>query len=196
MKPVFYIVVAAGMAVVLAVWAALSLRLPLPFPGFAAVVAGVLAGLTTLTLIAWMPQRWVWSDREILRLAFQAQHNLAARSADNALTAIVDTHDRANRLRLAAKVMRDDMATEVTQAADRLDAAARDIFYTPSRLRALQTVLVRSQLIDDAATAHARLRNNEEHSLFEERPVSIRGDDGHLVEVHENPLTHAMDAHV
>ena len=68
------------------------------------------------------------------------------------------THMRANRLRDAAKVMREDVSDQVRAIADRLDVAAREIFYTPERHSALRAVLVRSELIEDAARAHAKLR--------------------------------------
>ncbi len=133
-------------------------RLPLPFEGFAIIVAGTLAALGTLTLIAWLPPSLVWTDAERLRLAFAARHDLSDGMAGAALAAIVGAHARAARLRQSASVMRDDMASALHDTADRLDAAAREIFYVPARQRALRTVLVRSELIEEAAQAHAALR--------------------------------------
>ncbi|MEL7098836.1 MAG: hypothetical protein AAGM84_08420 [Pseudomonadota bacterium] len=134
------------------------MRLPLPFDGFAALVAASAAAFGTVTLVAWMPRRWVWSDAELLRQAFQARHGVTASAAGSALGAITQAHQRATALRGAAKVMRDDAAAQVIAVADRLDAAAHEIFYAPERHGALRAVLIRSELIEDAARAHAQLR--------------------------------------
>jgi len=150
--------IAAFLAAIAAVGFAWLIRLPLPFEGFAVIVAAVLAALGTLALIAWMPPSWVWTDAERLRLAFSARHDLSEEMAGAALAAIVDAHARAARLRRSAALMRDDMADALNSVADRLDAAAREIFYVPARQRALRTVLVRSELIVEAAQAHAALR--------------------------------------
>jgi len=133
-------------------------RLPLPFDGFAALVAAGLAFWMTLTLVAWMPSRWVWTEDERLRHAFQARHKLSDHAAGSALEAITTAHARASNLRSAASVMREDVAEKVHGLADRLDVAAREIFYAPQRQRDLRAVLIRSELIEEAATAHAKLR--------------------------------------
>ncbi|MEM9968036.1 MAG: hypothetical protein AAF755_08055 [Pseudomonadota bacterium] len=145
-----------GMAV--GVGFALTVRLPLPFSGFSAVVAGGFAGLATLTCIAWMPPRWIWSDTELLRHAFKARHGLSDTAAKLALHTITTAHARAHQLRQASSVMREDIAKMVSLIAERLDASAREIFYEPERHRALRAVLIRSELIEDAARAHAALR--------------------------------------
>lgn len=137
---------------------AFLVRLPLPFEGFAALAAAGLAFLATLTLVAWMPTRWVWTEGERLRHAFQARHGVSDYAAGSALEAITSTHARANALRDSAKAMRDDVAERVQAVADRLDSAAREIFYAPARQRDLRAVLIRSELIEDAAAAHAKLR--------------------------------------
>jgi len=142
------------------VWA---VRMPLPFDGFVAVAAALLAFLGTLTLVAWMPRHWVWSDAEQLRLAFRAQHGVSEYAADSALQAIVTTHARASALRHAGRAMRDDVAERVDAVADRLDAAAREIFYAPDRHRDLRAILIRSELIEDAVKAHAALRTRNQH---------------------------------
>ncbi len=150
--------VAALVAAMVAAAFAWNVRLPLPFDGFAVVVAAALAFLGTLTLVAWMPKAWVWSDAEQLRQAFQARHGMSEYAAGSALDAIMQAHGRASALRRAATAMRDDIADRVVAVADRLDTAAREIFYTPDRHRDLRAVLIRSELIEDAATAHATLR--------------------------------------
>lgn len=137
-------------------------RLPLPFDGFAVVCAAGLAFVGTLALVAWMPARWIWTDAETLRMAFQARHGLTGEAAQMSLEAITTAHARADVLRRAAAVMRDDMAEKVTGVADRLDTAAREIFYVPDRRRAMRAVLLRSDLIVEAATAHAKLRGRKQ----------------------------------
>lgn len=136
-------------------------RMPLPFPGFAAVAAAGLSFLGTLTTLAAMPRNWVWSETEVLRQAFQARHGVSAHSAENALDAITKTHARARKLRHAAEAMRDDVAQRTLVIADRLDAGAREIFYDPERHRDLRAVLIRSELIENAAVAHAQLRRRK-----------------------------------
>lgn len=158
MTPGLSLWIAAAIAALLSIGFAVTARLPLPVPYFSAVAAGVLAFLGTLSLVAWMPRRWLWTEAELLRVAFQARHGLSADAAQMSLEAITTAHRRAARLRDAAAVMRDDMADHVTGLADRLDAAAREIFYVPERRRSLATVLGRSELIEEAALAHASLR--------------------------------------
>ncbi|MEL7462695.1 MAG: hypothetical protein AAFN79_01410 [Pseudomonadota bacterium] len=137
-------------------------RLPLPFDGFAAVAAACLALLAVPTVLAWMPPKWVWTDAERLRHAFQARHDVPDEVADSALAAIGGAHDRATALRGAAAAMRNDVAERVVAIADRMDAAAREIFYAPDAQRELSAVLIRSELIEDAAAAHASLRGREQ----------------------------------
>lgn len=149
---------AAGASVAFA-W---LVRLPLPFDGFAAVAAVGLAFFGTLALVAWMPRGWVWTEAEQLRQAFQARHGVSEYAAGSALEAITTAHARASTMRTAADAMRDDIAERVTAVADRMDAAAREIFYTPDRHRDLRAVLIRSELIEDAAVAHAALRRRKQ----------------------------------
>jgi len=137
-------------------------RLPLPFDGFAVLVAAGLGFLGTLSLVAIAPARWVWSEGERLRMEFQARHGLTGATADNVLEAIERAHQRAIVLRKSASHMREDMAERVVGTADRFDAAARELFYAPDRLRDLRAVLIRSELIEDAATAHASLRQRKQ----------------------------------
>ncbi len=136
-------------------------RLPLPFPGFAVAAAAGLAFLGTLTLASWMPRPWLWTDAEALRHAFRARHGISDVAASSALEAISTAHLRAETLRRAATAMRADVADRVAAMADRLDAAAREIFYEPGRQRDLRAVLIRAELIVDAAKAHAALRRRE-----------------------------------
>ncbi len=153
--------IAGGIAALASAGFAWFVRLPLPFPGFSALAAACLAAVGTLALVAWMPRRWVWTDAERLRMAFQARHGVSDAAAGMALGAITTTHARAENLRRSASVMRDDIAKEVTAIADRLDAAAREIFYAPDRQRGLRNVLVRSELIEEAAAAHVALRRRK-----------------------------------
>ena len=137
-------------------------RLPLPFDGFAVLVAAGLAFLATLSLLATVPASWIWTETERLRMAFQARHGLTGDTAENVLESIERAHNRAIVLRKSAGSMRDDMAERVLSTADRFDAAARELFYTPDRLRDLRAVLIRSKLIEDAAIAHAALRRRKQ----------------------------------
>lgn len=168
MSPVKTLWATGFVAACLAAGFAWFARLPLPFSGFAALAAAALAFLGTLALVAWAPPRWVWSDAEWLRHAFQARHGVSDFAAGSALDAITTTHQRAGTLRRAASAMRDDIAAQVEALSDRLDASAREIFYTPERHRDLRAVLIRSELIEDAANAHARLRQRN-HTATEDQ---------------------------
>lgn len=133
-------------------------RLPMPFDGFVFLAAAGGAFFCTLALVSWMPNDWLWTEAEQLRNAFQERHGVSEFAAGSALETITITHLRANALREAATAMREDVSDQVKSIADRLDVAAREIFYTPERHAALRAVLVRSELIEDAARAHAHLR--------------------------------------
>ncbi|MEO0568013.1 MAG: hypothetical protein AAF066_09790 [Pseudomonadota bacterium] len=152
---------AAALAALLSSAFAWFIRLPLPFDGFAAVAAAGLAAFGTLALIACAPKGWVWSEAELLQHSFQVRHGLGKQSTAVALEAIATAHQRAETLRRHAKAMREDMSAQINIAADRLDAAAREIFYVPDRQRYLRSILVRSELIEDAAAAHAKLRKRK-----------------------------------
>jgi len=142
-------------------------RLPLPFQGFSILVAAGLAAFGTLAFLAWLPVHWLWSETERLTYAFRARHGLQEYAASSALEAITSTHSRASALRRAAKAMREDVADRILSVADRLDAAAREIFYAPDRHRDLRAVLIRSELIEDAAKAHAILRRRNQSKTEE-----------------------------
>lgn len=155
---------AAILAAALAAGVAWFVRMPLPFPGFSAVAAAALAALATLAIVAWMPASWLWSEADRLRMAFRARHGLSDMAAERALDMITKAHQRAANMRASAAVMREDIAAEVDRLADRLDAAAREIFYSPDRQRDLSAVLLRSELIEEAAVAHAALRRRKHTS--------------------------------
>ncbi len=151
--------VAALIAAVLAVLVVTLLRLPAPFPGASLVFAGLLAVLFTLTLVAWFPVHWIWSDQERLTHAFKVRHGVGVATAESALSAITQSHARATLLRRAADGFQDDVRARTERAADRLDAAAREVFYDPARLSALRPLILRSELIEDAALSHRALRS-------------------------------------
>ncbi|MEM8916965.1 MAG: hypothetical protein AAGC83_14080 [Pseudomonadota bacterium] len=132
--------------------------MPIFFPGSIIVLAAIMAGLLTLCLLAWMPERWLWTDAERLAKAFQAHHGLTDISADFALAAITEAHHRAESLRSNAVNFHEELKPHVMSAADRLDASAREIFYDPKRIRALRSILTRSELIEEATLAHRALR--------------------------------------
>lgn len=133
-------------------------RLPLPFAGVTAVVAAGLAFLGALALGAWLPASWLWTDSERLTAAFKARHQIMDARAQSALHAIAGAHGRAAVLRDGAAEVAPDLAERAAAMADRLDTAAREIFYDPDRLPALRAIITRSELISDAMSAHMTLR--------------------------------------
>lgn len=137
---------------------ALNARLPLPFEGFAALAAAALAFAGTLAAGLAFPARWLWSDEERLHHAFRARHGLSDTRAELALEAITRAHGRAARLRLASADFSDALRDAAERSADALDAAARDIFYDPVTLATHRATLLRSELVEEAVDAHARLR--------------------------------------
>jgi len=175
MSPKISLSCAAIIAALVSIGFAWFVRLPMPFEGFFAFVAATGAFLGTLTLATWMPSGWLWTEAEQLRNAFQERHDISEFAAGTALEAISKTHLRANALRTAASAMREDVSDQVRSIADRLDVAAREIFYEPERHGALRAVLVRSELIEDAARAHAQLRkrnHSETEQISREKLVS------------------------
>lgn len=162
MKPGVTLWLCAVVSTTCSVAFAWFVRLPLPFDGFAILAAAVLAFLSTLSLAAVVPAGWIWSEAERLKMAFQARHGVTGPKATNVLDAIERAHQRAGVLRRKADQMRGDMAERVMATADRFDAAARELFYAPDRLRDLRAVLIRSELIEDAARAHASLRQRKQ----------------------------------
>jgi len=167
--------VAALIAALASLVFVLTIRLPLPFAGFTYLAGAALAGLGTLALIAWMPARWLWSE------AFSLQHGLSDQGAVNAISAVVTAHDRATAMRRDAAEFSGQIRARVEGVADRLDAAAREIFYQPDRLRASQRVLVRAELIEDAVSAHRKLRGSA-------------AEDAAIAETSRAELTRALDA--
>lgn len=153
---------AAIPAVALAVAFALLVRLPLPFPGFAAVTAGGGAFVLTLAFGLALPARFLWSDAERLAHAFGQRHAISDAGARVALDTITRAHDRAALLRQASPKFAEPLQARSLAMADRLDAAAREIFYDPEALAVHRKTLVRSELIEDAVTAHATLRGRGE----------------------------------
>ncbi len=163
MSPRFTVVAAATIGLCAALSVVLMFRMPVFFPGmfFPGTSVGIAAGLAflmTLALLVWCPVHWLWSDGERLIRAFQARHNVSDLRASSALQLITQAHDRAQALRLGATEFQDDLKTQIALAADRLDGSAREIFYDPDRLNALRPILLRSELIAEAATSHEKLR--------------------------------------
>ena len=120
-----------------------------------------------------MPDHLLWTDAERLRHAFRQRHGVNDDAAGLALSTIVSTHDQAARLRKTARVMRPEMAEKVSGTADRLDAAAREIFYDPAQQRPLRPILARADLIEDAALAHARLRGRKQEEAEDQSRIQL-----------------------
>ncbi|MEL6267933.1 MAG: hypothetical protein AAFR52_20245 [Pseudomonadota bacterium] len=152
----------AALSVVAAVAFALSVRLPLPFDGFAAVAAAGLAALLTVTLGLFLPPHWLWTDAERLIHAFRARHQISDARAATALDAITTAHRRAAALRAASSDFTESLRDQALRGADALDAAAREIFYDPDALSVHRANLIRAELIEDSVTAHAALRKRNQ----------------------------------
>lgn len=164
----------AFLAACAAVTFALTARLPLPFEGFAALSAGVLAFLLTLTTTLFLPKTYIWTDTERLHHAFSERHGLTDARAQNALLAITSAHDRAAILRKCALRFRPDLKKETEMAADILDRAARDVFYDPSALTVHRANLIRAELVEDAVRAHAKLRDRAETGVIDSQIETSR----------------------
>ena len=149
-------------AVVIAAGFALGVRLPLPFDGFAIAVAAGLALILTLAFGLALPARLLWSDAERLAHAFSQRHAVSDASAKVALDAITRAHGRAALLRGASARFAEPLQDRARALADRLDGAAREIFYDPDTLSVHRKTLVRSELIEDAVAAHGALRGRAE----------------------------------
>ncbi|MEM9756715.1 MAG: hypothetical protein AAF914_12010, partial [Pseudomonadota bacterium] len=104
------------------------------------------------------PLSWLWTEAERLRNAFSRRHGLSDTRSGLALAAITQAHHRADLLRDASVNFVDDLRAKAEGLADRLDAAAREIFYAPDALALHRKTLVRAELIEDAVAGHAALR--------------------------------------
>mgnify|MGYP001793421530 CR=1 FL=1 len=153
--------ICATIAASLSVAFVLAFRLPLPFEGFSAVTAAILAGMFTTALGLFMPPHWVWTDSERLHHAFRSRHNISDGRAASVLDAITTAHRRASILRVSSDDFAEDLKAQTEQAADALDAAAREIFYDPAALDAHRSILIRADLIEETVLAHARLRHGK-----------------------------------
>lgn len=148
----------AVFAVVIAVAFALLVRLPLPFPGFAAVTAAGLAALGTFALGLFLPPQMLWTDSERLFHAFRSRHRVSDARAADALEAITTAHGRAAQLRAVSEDFAEALKAQTIDVADTLDGIARELFYAPQSLNVHRKTLIRSELIEEAVTAHAALR--------------------------------------
>lgn len=151
----------ATVAVVLAVGFATTMRLPLPFVGFAAVAASAIAGTLTLSLTMLLPARWIWTDAERLRHAFAQRHKMSEQRSGNVLDAMTSAHARAENLRTNAALFAAPLAERAKEMADRLEDVARDLFYDPDTLSVHREALIRSELIEEAVLNHAVLRKRQ-----------------------------------
>lgn len=145
-------VLAAGLAFLTFV------RLPLFFPGFHVAAAAGLGLMLSLGALLMLPARWLHSEASLLRHAFDQMHGAQSGRFATALDTVIETHDRARRVRRVAPGTQDDIAALLTRTADRLDAIARSLFYAPQELSRVQTVLSRSDLVVEAIETHATLR--------------------------------------
>ncbi len=159
--------VMAALAVLVSVVFALFARLPLPFEGFAALTAAGLAGLLTVSFGLFLPVRWLWTDAERLQHAFRARHDISDARAASALEAISTAHHRATAMRRASARFADPLRDKAETAADLLDGAAREIFYDPGLLGSVRANLIRSELVEDAVRAHAKMRGRADQDVID-----------------------------
>lgn len=148
----------AVIAAVLSASFAIFLRLPLPFDGFAAVAAAVIACALTLSLTMMAPAGWIWTDAERLRHAFAQRHNMSELRSENVIDAMTSAHARADQLRKSAAMFAAPLDQRTKEMAERLEDIARDLFYHPDALSVHRQALVRSELIEEAVLSHASLR--------------------------------------
>lgn len=165
----------AGVAAIGATAFALLVPLPLPFDGFAVLVAAALAFLTTVALGLLLPARLLWTDTERLTHAFRTRHNVSEARAGDALDAITTAHRRASALRQASTDFTDALRAKTERAADLLDGVARDIFYDPSTLPTYRANLVRADLIEEAVNEHAALRGRRASDATKTQLDASRG---------------------
>lgn len=137
---------------------AFLVRLPLPFDGFAAVVAACLGLGLTLSVGMLAPSRWIWTDAERLRHAFAIRHGLSDARSTHVLSAITTAHGRASALRRAAVHFKPPLDQNTRQVADRIDEIARELFYAPDALSVYRESLIRTELVEEAVTTHAKMR--------------------------------------
>lgn len=165
---------AAMIAVIVAVAFALLVRLPLPFDYAAALAAAALAAILTLAIGLAMPAAWIWTDAERLAHAFSRRHGISDTRAGLALDAINRAHRQADVLRRAAPRFAEPLQARAMAGADRLDGAAREVFYDPEALGVHRKTLVRAELIEEAVALHAKLRARGEQDANSAQMVESR----------------------
>jgi hypothetical protein len=133
-------------------------RLPLWFPGSHIAVAIVLGFGGALGTLMILPARWLHSEAALLRHAFDQLHGAQSGRYATALSTVIDTHDRARRVRRIAPGTQDDISALLLKTADRFDDLAKSLFYAPQELPKVQTVLSRSELVVEAIESHGALR--------------------------------------
>ncbi|KHQ50857.1 hypothetical protein [Mameliella alba] len=133
-------------------------RLPLWFPGAHVVIAVVLGLALTLGALMLLPARMLHSEAALLSHAFDQLHGAQSGRHATALATVIETHDRARRIRRIVPGTQEDIAALLTRTADRFDALARSLFYAPGELPRVQAVLARSDLVVEAIETHGALR--------------------------------------
>ncbi|MGP6085758.1 hypothetical protein [Antarctobacter jejuensis] len=133
-------------------------RLPIWFPYSHVIVAFVLGLLLSLGLLNLLPSQRLHSEATLLRHAFDQLHGAQSGRHATALATVIETHDRARRVRAIAPGTQEDIQTLLMQTADRFDALAKSLFYAPQELPRVQTVLSRSELVVEAIETHGALR--------------------------------------
>ena len=133
-------------------------RLPIWFPYSQVVVAFVLGLLLSLGLLTLLPANKLHSDATLLRHGFDQLHGAHSGGYATALATVIETHERARRVRAIAPGTQDEIKTLLMETADRFDALAKSLFYAPQELPRVQTVLSRSELVVEAIEGHGALR--------------------------------------
>lgn len=145
-------------AVILASLALHTLRFPIFFTHSTALIGASATFLLTLSLSMMLPDRLLYSDAQQLAYHFQQRHGLSDGRAETVLQAIQSAHAKATALRAHSQSVHPELQADLRSAADRLDAIAGQLLEAPTELRQVQALIVRSDLLVDAAASHANLR--------------------------------------
>ncbi len=150
------------------------LPIPVFFINSTAVIGAVCAFVFAIGFTMMLPDRLLYSDAQLIKFHFGSRHGISDDRANAALSMIQRAHSKASMLRRAGKSVQADLRADLAKAADQLDGIAGQLMDDPQAIRHVQPLVIRSDLLVEAATAHAELRKAASETVVNESRQKIR----------------------
>lgn len=173
-KPIWPIALCLLSAVALISLALATLRFPIFFTQSTAVIGGGFTFVLALSFLLMLPDRFLYSDAQLLAYHFQQRHGLSDGRAETVLDAIQSAHAKATALRGYSQNVHSTLKADLNHAADRLDAITGQLLEAPADLRQVQALVVRSDLLVEAAATHADLRQKASEGMIAESREKVQ----------------------